>query len=123
MLVKKLGVSIVLITSLFNPASAQVERRASGTQDSLTAKASPFTDRLRKSIVFLFVDCEENGQPLPGPIRGTGFLVFYPDDRLGKGGGFTYLITNRHMAVPQAEGGQSYTVKRFYARLNARKPD
>jgi hypothetical protein len=30
-------------------------------------------------------------------IIGTGFLLLYPDNRVGEGGGFTYLVTNKHM--------------------------
>src|SRR5205814_1435079 len=54
-------------------------------------------------------------------INGTGFFVFYPDERLGTDMGFTYLVTNRHMAAPGAEEGHSYAVQQFAARLNVKK--
>jgi hypothetical protein len=119
MLLKRLGISILSFASLFSPARAQVVPPASAAQDSVTAKASPFTDQLRKTVVFLRVRFEKEGRVWD--IKGTGFFVFYPDERLGGGRGFTYLVTNRHMAVPGAEEGHSYTVKQYYTRLNVKK--
>jgi len=92
---------------------------ASGTKDSVTAKVSPFTDQLRKTVVFLQVNFIKDGSPQS--IAGTGFFVFYPDERLGKDVGFTYLVTNRHMATPGVEEGHSYPVQRYSARLNIKK--
>lgn len=120
-MLQRLGIPVLLLVSLFNPAPgrAQVVPAAGGTSDSVTAKASPFTDQLRKTIVFLRVRFVKDGKDFE--IKGTGFFVFYPDERLGKDRGFTYLITNRHMAEPGAEEGHSYAVQQSYTRLNVKK--
>lgn len=116
---------VFLVAVFLVPAKAQVLPSASGTKDSVTAKASPFTNQLRKTIVFLRVNyTKDDGSPWH--IDGTGFFVFYPDerlgkDRLGKDRGFTYLVTNRHMAIPGAEEGHSYIVQQYSTRLNVKK--
>lgn len=56
-------------------------------------------------------------------IAGTSFFVFFEDKRVGENGGFVYLVTNRHMAVPGAEEGKAYPVLRVSLRLNLRKPN
>jgi hypothetical protein len=119
MLLRRLAIAILVFASLFTPATTQVVPSASGAQDSVTAKASPFTDQLRKTITFLRVRFVKDGSVWD--INGTGFFVFYPDERLGKDLGFTYLVTNRHMAAPGTENGHSYAVQGCYARLNVKK--
>jgi hypothetical protein len=115
---KKLGILILLLTTL-NRVRAQGVPAATGAQDSVTAYASPFTDQLRRTVVFLRVGFTKEGRDWE--IVGTGFFVMYPDERLGKDGSFMYLVTNRHMAVPGSEEGHSYPVKYSYVRLNARR--
>jgi len=56
-------------------------------------------------------------------VRGTGFFVFYPDPRVGKDGGFVYLVTDRHVALCWNESGQAMQVKSISIRLNLRKAD
>jgi hypothetical protein len=119
MALKRLVVLILAIGFVFKPAGSQVATAASGTQDSVTTNALPFTDQLRKTVVFLRVSFTKEGRVWE--INGTGFFVFYPDERLGKDRGFTYLITNRHMAEPGAEEGHSYAVQQSYTRLNVKK--
>jgi hypothetical protein len=116
---KRVGVLLLLIGSISNLAKAQVATTPGSTPGSVTAKPSPFTDQLRKTVVFLRVTFIKEGKTWE--ILGTGFFMFYPDERLGKDRGFTYLVTNRHMAQPGAEEGHGYAVQQFYVRFNAKK--
>jgi hypothetical protein len=58
-------------------------------------------------------------------LMGTGFLLFYPDSRVGEGGGFSYLVTNKHMVrEPGADGtlGKGSYLKVLFVRINTQKP-
>jgi hypothetical protein len=115
---RRLGIMILMVGSIVRSVGAQVAP-AAGTQEAVTSKQPVFTDQLRKAVAFLRVRFTKEGKLWD--ISGTGFFVFYPDERLGKDLGFTYFVTNRHMAVPGAEEGQSYPVQQFYVRLNLKK--
>jgi hypothetical protein len=52
----------------------------------------------------------------------TGFFVFYPDKRISEEGGFSYLVTNRHLAQPGAEEGKVYPAQRTRIRMNLHDP-
>src|SRR5271165_3286070 len=119
MIAKRFAILLLAAAPFLNSVRAQVGLSATGAQDSVTAKALPFTDQLRKTVAFLRVGFLKNGRVWES--SGTGFFVFYPDERLGKDRGFTYLVTNRHMATPGAEEGQAYAVQYFYVRLNVEK--
>jgi hypothetical protein len=49
---------------------------------------------------------------------GRDFSSFNPDDRLGKGRGFVYLVTNRHVATCMAPDYRTLDVKSIAIRLN-----
>ncbi len=49
---------------------------------------------------------------------GTGFLVFFSDERAGKGRGFNYLVTNRHVAQPGIEKGKPCRLVNYSFSLN-----
>jgi hypothetical protein len=49
---------------------------------------------------------------------GTGFIVKLPDDRIGKNMGFTYLVTNRHVAQPGIEDGKPCKVVNYSISAN-----
>jgi hypothetical protein len=86
-------------------------------------KPLPFTDQLKKTIVFLRV-VYNKPDGSAWQMSGTGFLVVYSDERLGQGQGFIYLVTNRHMVVPGVEVGQHYPINQFYIRGNVKvNPD
>jgi len=58
-------------------------------------------------------------------IIGTGFLLFYPDSRVGEGGGFSYLVTNKHMVrEPGPDGtlGKGKFLPAISVRINTKKP-
>ena len=49
---------------------------------------------------------------------GTGFVVFVPDERLGKNGGFPYFVTNRHVVEPGIEVGRPCKPLRYHFFAN-----
>ncbi|MGB6158113.1 MAG: hypothetical protein WBH45_07525 [Acidobacteriaceae bacterium] len=53
---------------------------------------------MKKTVVFLTVTFRD-GLAVQR-AQGTAFLVMVPDKRIGENGGFTYLVTNRHMVDP-----------------------
>jgi hypothetical protein len=58
-------------------------------------------------------------------LLGTGFLLFYPDKRVGEGGGFCYLVTNKHMVrEPGLDGilGKGKFLQTISVRINTKKP-
>jgi hypothetical protein len=58
-------------------------------------------------------------------IIGTGFLLFYPDKRLGENRGFSYLVTNKHMVrEPSLDGalGKGKFLQTISVRINTKKP-
>jgi hypothetical protein len=73
---------------------------------------------LKKLVGFLRVSFLKDGQAYVA--AGTCFFVLYEDKRLGDNGGFVYLVTNRHVAVPGIDDGQRYPVQWTKVRLNLR---
>jgi hypothetical protein len=73
---------------------------------------------LKKIVGFLRVGFLKDGQAYVD--AGTCFFVVYEDKRLGDNGGFVYLVTNRHVAVPRIDEGQGYPVQWTRIRLNLR---
>ena len=109
--------TLSLVVLVFSTQVTQAQTPASaGTADSVTAKVSPFTDQLRRTVVFIKAGFVKGSSTVE--ITGTGFLVVYPDPRLSANQGFLYLVTNRHMAEPGAEEGQKYSVTYSVCFLN-----
>jgi hypothetical protein len=115
MTLKRFGI-LVAILSAGGIAQAQ---QAKPTEDKApqpaVAKAPvSLANQLRNTVGFLRV---VYGNPAK-QIVGTCFFVYYPDDRLGKDRGFSYLVTNRHMAMPEIETGTPKSVDEAIVRLN-----
>jgi hypothetical protein len=72
--------------------------------------------QLKKTVVFIQLECQD-GDTLVD-VRGTGFFVGYPDERLGKDLAFGYLITNRHVAMCWDRNGHPLLVRSIAIRLN-----
>lgn len=53
----------------------------------------------------------------------TGFLLFFPDDRIVKSRGFMYLVTNRHVIAPGIEDGKPCKVLKYSIAMNYRGPN
>jgi hypothetical protein len=85
-------------------------------QTSSTTQPLNNAAALKKLVGFLRVGFLKGGQAYVA--AGTCFFVFYEDKRLGDNGGFVYLVTNRHVAVPGIDEGQHYPVQWTKIRLN-----
>ena len=110
----------------------------------------PFSTQIKKTVIFIQTDClyeptaeelaalppQEQLKWTPEALAklkpeelatlkhvshsGTGFIVFVPDERVGKDRGFTYLVTNRHVAQPGIEDGKPCIVVGYSFLLNHR---
>lgn len=117
---------------------------------AITPPALPVTTQLKKTVIFIQTDClrvpsaqelatlspEEQAKWTPDALAklkpeelanlkhdsfsGTGFIVYIPDERLGKDRGFNYLITNRHVVQPGIENGKPCKVVGYSLALNHR---
>lgn len=109
------------------------------TQQQVTPKLDRAEIQLSKTVVFISVEIKPPGQPAnptesrssaspssPQAITGTGFLISVPDNRLGNGRGFGYLVTNRHVAeaIEQDDNGNciKHEVQQAYVTMNLREP-
>ncbi len=76
----------------------------------------PEITQIRKSVTFIKLMCNDGSRELD--VRGTGFFIGYPDPRLGQDGAFSYLVTNRHVALCVNDSGHAMRVDRISIRLN-----
>jgi hypothetical protein len=83
---------------------------------------SQFLTQQKQTVVFIFGTVTKpgpNGQPVSvESALGTGFLVSYPDKRLGPDGAFVYLVTAMHV-LKDPDGRFLPQVK---VRINLKKP-
>jgi Trypsin-like peptidase domain len=73
--------------------------------------------QMKKTVAFVYghahiPDAKGNPILLDGPL-GTAFFVAYPDPRLGADGGFTYIVTAKHVLKDEFE-------KRYLDRVRIR---
>jgi hypothetical protein len=101
-----LGAVLLALVPVLAVSSNVHSQTQSSTKPALTQSAPPnppqpsLTEQIAKSVAFISVPYGDAAKP--DFVSGTCFFVFLPDERLGKGGGFVYLVTNRHVA--SAEG-------------------
>jgi hypothetical protein len=76
--------------------------------------------QIRKTVTFITLICQDNDDPKKvEKVQGTGFFVTYPDQRINKnGGGFSYLMTNRHVAMCWDEDNRPMRVYSISIRVN-----
>jgi hypothetical protein len=82
------------------PAAAQAPAAVQTIPAQPAPNPVPFTKQVKKTVTFITIECRNNNDPQN--IRyghATGFFVSYPDPRLGPNRQFTYLVTNRHVAM------------------------
>jgi len=112
-MIKKLCLCVLLTQLTIISALSQ-------SQQPIAPKTAPQTQSLsvllKKTVGFLRVAYSKDAQT--HVIEGTCFFVFYEDRRLGEQGGFTYLVTNRHMAAPEIPEGPEYHLESVNVRLN-----
>lgn len=80
-----------------------------------TTPSLSFERGLRKAVAFLQLDCHQGDKHFT--VRGTGFFVTVPDKRLD-GKAFTYLVTNRHVAMCWNDDLQPMQILSTSMRLN-----
>jgi trypsin-like peptidase len=93
-------------------------------QQATASTLGPMSDpkgQIRNTVGFLTVDYR-NGL-VRGGVMGTCFFVAVRDERLGGNKGFTYLVTNRHVAQPGIDLGTPYQVQAVYIRMNLATPE
>lgn len=78
-------------------------------------QSGPFITQMKKTVVFIQTECKAS--PRNEIHSGTGFFVWLPEPRLGDKG-FTYLVTNRHVAQPGIENGKPCDTAARSVRLN-----
>ncbi len=75
---------------------------------------------MKTTVGFIRVNCKSNGATWDS--TGTGFFVTVGDKLPPERQGFTYLVTNRHVAQPKKEG-KVVNILNTYLRLNQCSPD
>ena len=95
-------VTAVLLAALLLLVSPSDAIRAQA-QQPVTATATRTETQLLKTIVFITLEVklpDKDGKPGErAKLSGTGFWVSVPDSRLEAGKAFSYLVTNRHVAM------------------------
>jgi hypothetical protein len=116
-LVVGLAVSVIWI------CGGVAAQESPGKQQSIATAAvsqNTFTEQLRKTVGFLRVTYRDGLNRMQ--VTGTCFFVYVEDKRLGENRGFTYLVTNRHMAQPGIERGVIHPVDDVFIRMNLIAP-
>ncbi len=85
-------------------------------QTTPTASIEPVERQVRKAVVFITMHCLRGTQPVIA--QGTGFMIEVPDNRLPTGTAFTYLVTNRHVAMCWDDDRTPMQVQAFGIRVN-----
>ncbi|MDA2914118.1 serine protease [Acidobacteriia bacterium AH_259_A11_L15] len=98
------SIGIILALSTI-PFSAQEEPR-------------PITEAIKGSVVFLYGGFLDDGEPQTA--FGTAFFVELPDERLGPGKVFCYLVTNKHVLQPKRKDGSLAILETLRLRINRR---
>jgi hypothetical protein len=88
---------VSLLLGISHTIHAQPQPNAVATT-AATSPAKPLSaeQQIRKTVGFIKMTCASGDKAVE--LRGTGFFVSYPDHRIGDKGGFSYLVTNRHLA-------------------------
>jgi hypothetical protein len=94
---------------------------SASAQGSISQVPLPFAAEIKKAVAFIETDCLKDGKLVPSVA--TAFFVVKPDERLGKGLGFEYLVTNRHAAQPGIEDGAPCQVVNYVIKVNLRSND
>lgn len=86
-----------------------------------SSRPAPTMTQIRKSVAFIRLKCKDGCQEFD--VRGTGFFMSFPDNRLPGGGNFVYLVTNRHVALCTNDNGHAMDVESISITLNQRTPN
>jgi hypothetical protein len=95
---------------------AQAPHQSPSPQAATTTQHATFGKEVKKTVGLLTVKYIQGNSIMES--RGTCFFVYYPDERVGQGQGFAYLVTNHHVAAPGIEEGHPYLAMSTTVRLN-----
>ena len=101
-------------SAALQPQSA-ISSAAQNPRPQAQESPPPLSLLLKKVVAFLTLDYRDGNEV--GQLRGTAFFVFLEDKRLGDNRGFSYLVTNRHMAEPEKDG-RKLSITKVSLRLN-----
>jgi hypothetical protein len=102
-------------------ARGQTQTAPQATTASDTKPSESAITQIRKSVAFIRLTCTESDKTYES--RGTGFFVAYPDPRfVGEFRSFTYLVTNRHVALCWDHDGHPMQVTSVAVSLNLSSP-
>jgi hypothetical protein len=97
--------------------------------DSIKKSVAFIQGNYKKPVVVDGVPQLENALPKledkESSVRGTGFFIVYPEERVGKDKGIVFLVTNKHMVrEPGLDGtlGKGPYLKNIIVRLNTKSP-
>lgn len=113
--------SVLAMAALLSAVSSPAQQVLTQQPGSAAPKES-FEATLSKSVVLITVTVAG----YPSPLEGTGFIAGVSDNRLHQGQGFTYLVTNRHVAQAtfkdQSGECKPHTVTKTEVTLNRKIP-
>jgi len=139
---------LILTLNLFTSLGALGQAQPSTSPQAPTPQKLPLTTQIKKTVVFIRTNCvhmpsdqelaamssedharwtdegitklkpEEFARLRQDSYFGTGFIVNFPDERLGKDRAFTYLVTNRHVVQPGIENGRPCKVVNYSISVN-----
>lgn len=116
---------LIVVTLLLNEGLGAAETPTQPGIAALPAQRS-IVESMKRSIVFIQANCPEldgQGKTVVRAYAGTAFLLALPDQRLGAGRSFTYLVTNRHMAQPGIEHGRPCKPIAYFLRADTKAPN
>jgi len=144
----RLIILTALTLSLCTPLGALGQVQPSASPQAPLPQKLPFPTQLKKTVVFVTTNCvhmpsdlelaamspedrarwtdegiaklkpEEIARLRQNSYFGTGFIVSFPDERLGKDMGFNFLVTNRHVVQPGIENGNPCKVVNYSISAN-----
>src|ERR1017187_2375365 len=100
MLTSRAVFSLVVLSCLSNVVSAQNNPPVPLQQKIPTAPTEPTESaerQVRRTVTFITMHCLRGSEAVTA--QGTGFFIQVADSRLPADVSFTYLVTNRHMAM------------------------
>jgi hypothetical protein len=137
-----------LTLSLCTPFGALGQAPPSANPQTPIPAKLPFSAQIKKTVVFIRTNCvhmpseqelvamssedrarwsdegiaklkpEEFARLRQESYFGTGFIVNFLDERVGKDMGFNYLVTNRHVVQPGIENGRPCKVVNYSISVN-----
>ena len=115
-----------------SPVDAQTPQQSSSP---IAVPQRSVAEIIKRSVVFIQTDCAKldeqgktspdiHGDPVVGQsFAGTAFLIGVTDSRLPADREFSYLVTNRHVALPGSEDGKPCQVVAYHIQADRKSPN